>query len=104
MLIEELRFRFGAGQGADPLTLDKPAVTIFVGPNNSGKSMVLREIADFSRHGDRHRTILERVKFRRHSVEEIDAILDASKDHRRNPEKVITPIRCSSSLDPGGHK
>lgn len=88
MLIEEVRFRFGAGQGSDPLVLDEPAVTIFVGPNNSGKSMVLREIADFSSHGDTHRTILGGLKFRKHSVEEIDAILEAWIDHRRNPGEV----------------
>ena len=88
MLVEKVRFRFGAGQGSGPLVLDEPAVTIFVGPNNSGKSMVLREIADFSRHGDTHRTILDGLRFRKHSVEEIDEILDAWTDHRRNPGEV----------------
>lgn len=88
MLIEEVRFSFGAGQGSNPLVLDKPAVTIFVGPNNSGKSMVLREIAEFSSSGDRHRTILGGLKFRNHTVEEINAILEAWTDHRRNPGEV----------------
>lgn len=91
MLIEELRFRFGAGQGAEPLTLDKPAVTIFVGPNNSGKSMVLREIAALSSQGDTHRKILDGLKFRKHLVEEIDAILETCTDHRRNPGEVDHP-------------
>lgn len=84
MLIEEVRFRFGAGQGADPLVLREPAVTIFVGPNNSGKSMVLREIADFSSQGDIHRTILGGLKFRKHTVKEIDDILEVWTDHSRN--------------------
>jgi predicted ATPase len=91
VLIEEVRFRFGAGQGANPLVLDKPAVTIFVGPNNSGKSMVLREIAEFSSQGNTHRTILDRLKFRKHTVEEIDAILDVWTDHSRNPGEVDHP-------------
>lgn len=88
MLIEEVMFRFGTGQGSGPLVLDEPAVTIFVGPNNSGKSMVLREIADFSSHGDTHRTILGGLKFRKHSAEEINAILEVWTDHRRNPGEV----------------
>jgi hypothetical protein len=53
--------------------------------------MVLREIADFSRHGDTHRTILDGLKFRKHSVEEIDAILEAWTDQRRNPGEVDHP-------------
>lgn len=85
MLIEEVRFCFGAGQGAAPLVLDKPAVTIFVGPNNSGKSMVLREIADFCITGDVHRNILDGLKFRKHLPQEIDAIIESWRDHRRVP-------------------
>lgn len=100
MLIEEVRFRFGAGQGSAPLVLDKPAVTIFVGPNNSGKSMILREIADFSRHGDTHRTILGGLKFRKHSAEEIDTILEVWTDQWRNAGEVDYPdhvyLKCGS--------
>ncbi len=94
MLIEEVRFRFGAGQGAAALVLEEPAVTIFVGPNNSGKSMVLREIADFSCRGDTRRAILDELKFRKHSVEEIDAILEAWTDHRRSPGEVDRPAHA----------
>lgn len=88
MLIEEARLYFGAAQGSDPLVLDEPAVTIFVGPNNSGKSTVLREIAEFSRNGNTHRVILDNLKFRKHSAEEVDAILEAWTDHTRNPGEV----------------
>ncbi|WP_189621161.1 ATP-dependent nuclease [Novosphingobium colocasiae] len=91
MLIKELRLRFGAGQESGPLVLDEPAVTIFVGPNNSGKSMVLREIAEFSRHGDTHRTILGGLKFRKQSVEEIDAILEVWIDDSRSPGEMDYP-------------
>ncbi|OBU69039.1 hypothetical protein A9K58_04725 [Stenotrophomonas maltophilia] len=88
VLIEEARFRFGAAQGSDPLVLDEPAVTIFVGPNNSGKSMVLREIAELCSNGNTHRAILDGIKFRKHSTEEIDALLQAWTDHRRSPGEV----------------
>lgn len=42
-LIDALRLRFGQAANS-PLTIHNPAVTVFVGPNNSGKSLVLREI------------------------------------------------------------
>lgn len=88
MLIKELRMRFGAGQGAKPLVLDEPAVTIFVGPNNSGKSTVLREIAQFSSQGQATRTILDGLKFRGHTTEAVDAIIESWTDGPRHPGEV----------------
>lgn len=73
MLIEELSFRIGAGLGSAPLVVNAPSVTIFVGPNNAGKSMVLREISNFCRGGNTQPSILDQLKFRAHSEEEFDA-------------------------------
>lgn len=88
MLIDEVRLRLGAGHGSPPLVLDKPAVTIFVGPNNSGKSLVLREIADFSSRGNTQRLILDHIKFRGHSSEEIDDVLDKWTDNNLNQGEI----------------
>lgn len=81
MLIDEVRLRFGASYGSSQLVLNKPAVTIFVGPNNSGKSLILREIANFSSRGNTSRLILDNIKFRGHSSEEIDCIFDRWVDN-----------------------
>ena len=43
-MITELKLMFGATQLSPPLVFAPKAVTVFVGPNNSGKSLVLREI------------------------------------------------------------
>lgn len=43
-MIEKLELKFGADPSADPLAFQLGAVTVFVGPNNSGKSLLLREI------------------------------------------------------------
>jgi hypothetical protein len=43
-MIEALRLKLGSAPGQPPVHVDQPAVTVFVGPNNSGKSHVLREI------------------------------------------------------------
>ena len=53
--------------------------------------MVLREIANFSSQGDTPRAILDGLKFRKHSVEEIDEILEAWTDNWRNPGEVNNP-------------
>lgn len=45
--IETLKFKSGSKPGATPLEVDTPNVTILVGPNNSGKSLTLREIEDW---------------------------------------------------------
>ena len=43
-MITELELMFGGSKDADPLIFAPGSVTVFVGPNNSGKSLVLREI------------------------------------------------------------
>lgn len=45
MVIKSISFKFGGSPGAKPLSFEPPAVTVFVGPNNSGKSLVLRELS-----------------------------------------------------------
>ncbi len=43
-MITEITFKFGKGPGANPEKTKLTPVTVFVGPNNSGKSKVLAEI------------------------------------------------------------
>ena len=43
-MIKYLKIKFGAHPESDKLTLETTPVTIFVGPNNSGKSKLLTEI------------------------------------------------------------
>lgn len=43
-MISRVRLKFGPRQGGAPLGFDPGAMTVFVGPNNSGKSLILREL------------------------------------------------------------
>lgn len=52
-LVRSIRFNAGAVPGGAPLTVSPPVVTIFVGPNNCGKSTALREIEELSAGGRR---------------------------------------------------
>ena len=45
--IKELRFKAGSKPCGKPLTVELPSVTVLVGPNNSGKSLALREIENW---------------------------------------------------------
>jgi predicted ATPase len=50
-MITELQLKSGPTVDAPPLTITTTPVTVFVGPNNSGKSRVLREIDRFCTFG-----------------------------------------------------
>lgn len=51
-MITHLQLRLGSSLGQPPLSVETaPSVTIFVGPNNSGKSQTLREIFSFCQSG-----------------------------------------------------
>ncbi|UDL87307.1 ATP-binding protein [Mesorhizobium sp. PAMC28654] len=80
MLIEELKFKLGASPGGAPLVLNSPTCTVFVGPNNSGKSVVLREIAQSCSDGrPSANLILDEIRFKPHDADEAKAIFDAWK-------------------------
>lgn len=46
-MLDELVFKFGEERGATPLRIRPGAMTVLVGPNNSGKSLTLRETERF---------------------------------------------------------
>jgi len=52
-MLGQLLLQFGKSLDAGPLSIDVPPVTIFVGPNNSGKSSALREIVAFCSRGEK---------------------------------------------------
>jgi len=64
-MINKIKFKFGSSQTKPPLASDLTPITVFVGPNNSGKSKVLTEIETFCRNGQLNTTnvILEDLDF-----------------------------------------
>jgi predicted ATPase len=50
-MINFVRVNFGSSPTAVPLALDPRPITVFVGPNNSGKSLALREIETWCKAG-----------------------------------------------------
>lgn len=47
-MIKQVTFKFGPSREQSPLQFEPGQMTVFVGPNNSGKSLVLREISNYN--------------------------------------------------------
>jgi len=64
-MIKNLRLRFGKGPGSSAEMISTTPVTVFVGPNNSGKSKVLSEIHRFCKSGQKSTTdvIVDEIEF-----------------------------------------
>ncbi len=64
-MINALTLQFGRAPGLSPETIGTTPVTVFVGPNNSGKSKVLSEIHQFCTSGQKNASdvIVERIDF-----------------------------------------
>jgi ABC-type cobalamin/Fe3+-siderophores transport system ATPase subunit len=64
-VISTFKLKFGRGPGVSPVSISATPVTVFVGPNNSGKSKVLAEIEHFCRSGqkDAAAVILDELTF-----------------------------------------
>lgn len=64
-MIQSITLKFGRAIGAPVELLQTPAVTVFVGPNNAGKSKVLQELLRYCAEGTQNANdvILDSVKF-----------------------------------------
>ena len=51
-MIKNIQLKFGSHPDSEKLSIETTPVTVFVGPNNSGKSKLLSEIQHFCGQGD----------------------------------------------------
>ncbi|HHT9114813.1 MAG TPA: ATP-dependent nuclease [Candidatus Wunengus sp. YC65] len=64
-MIKNIKLKFGRAPGAESIIINTTPITVFVGPNNSGKSQVLLEIARYCSSGN-HTTndvIIDHIEF-----------------------------------------
>jgi predicted ATPase len=73
-MIDKIKLKFGASPTAAPLEFSVTPITIFVGPNYSGKSKLIKEIAELVQHGraTSERVIADEIKLRTYSQEEAE--------------------------------
>ena len=91
-MINRIFFRFGAAEDQPKLELDVTPITVFVGPNNSGKSRVLMEIESYCRrtNGKANDVVVNRIEFMPYSKDEIES--EISKiEQIPNAGEVINP-------------
>lgn len=76
-MIQRIVFKFGPKPGQPPLTVDVAPITVIVGPNNSGKSTLLREIDQRFANPGSTTLIVDRVEVLEASHETLDALIIA---------------------------
>lgn len=93
---KNILLKFGNAPGTEAEGIQTTPITVFVGPNNSGKSKVLREIQRFCATGNRDASdvIVERIEFERFSAEKAAEQIKRATLPRRlgetlNPDHVI---------------
>ena len=74
-MIKSIQLKFGRSHEAEAVNIEATPVTVFVGPNNSGKSKILLEIDQFCRKGEKVTTnvILDEIEF-------VESIQNAEKE------------------------
>ena len=70
-MIKTIKLKFGRASGLPSEEVIATPITVFVGPNNSGKSKVLSEICSYCTSGQQNVTdvILEKIEFDIFSIE-----------------------------------
>ena len=80
-MFRSIKFKFGSSLGSQSLEIEPTSLTVFVGPNNSGKSKVLKEISNFCSSGYlSENLIIKSIVLS--SIENIDEII---KEHKLEP-------------------
>ncbi len=74
-MIDSIRLKFGRTVSSEPVSIETTPVTVFVGPNNSGKSQILAEIFGYCSSGQKNvnDVIIDAVRFRPLGEKEIEA-------------------------------
>ncbi len=92
-MIKKLKLKSSSSPGQPNLEFEVTPITIFVGPNNSGKSKILIEIENYCRrsHGQTSDLVLNNLEFIPYSADEM----------RNEIEKISVPPQPGENLSPG---
>lgn len=89
-MIRTIQLKAGTTADSAPLSVNLSPVTVFVGPNNSGKSMALREIEQWcTTAGDPAGSVVASLVFEPWTVQELEAFL---AEHTVNKIDVDTAL------------
>ena len=76
-MIKNIILKFGRTSASQAETISTTPITVFVGPNNSGKSKVLSEIHRFCTHGNQNQNdvIIDKIEFDTYDSETAEEII-----------------------------
>jgi hypothetical protein len=98
-MLKHIELRFGASQDHPPLAFAPGPMTVFVGPNNSGKSLALREVEDFiAEGGDTYGHVIRTLEPLLPPADEVEALVRsrAATDQRGVPPGHYRVLRLRS--------
>src|SRR5688572_27747978 len=96
-MLKTLLLKFGSGEPGEPLGVSPGPMTVFVGPNNSGKSPALREVEEvISVTGDAGRRIVARVTFQLPPDAEIERMLRSRAVPEEGDDGTLRVLRLRS--------
>lgn len=101
-MINKIQLQFGPKGRVEKFEIEPGAVTIFVGPNNSGKSMILREIETYCQNGEiGNLKILGGIEFALPTdadlIQQIESMKIPYKDNEHPPPGYIMYGRFNST-------
>lgn len=91
-MIKNIKLKFGRPEGLEPESLSGMPITVFVGPNNSGKSKILTEIQQFFADGNKNQNnvIIESIELEPVVEDQIDSRI-RNVTLPPNPDEAIQP-------------
>jgi hypothetical protein len=102
-MLKRVALRFGADEGGEPLRFTPGPMTVFVGPNNSGKSLALREIEDFIESGgESPRHIVQRLELQLPPARAIEEMI-VSRAVGAPEEMLGSVVRVMRLRSPGSY-
>lgn len=100
-MLNKLKLYAGTSVGSEPLEVNLSSMTVFVGPNNSGKSQALREIESWFRSPKPVKgLVIQRLEFEGWNEEEIAEIVDGLEVEPRLNESLQTDHILIEKLNP----
>ena len=91
-MIKDIILKFGRAEGLEPETISAMPITVFVGPNNSGKSKILTEIHQFCNNGNRNanNVIIDSIELSPFDNVMIEDIIE-NVELKPNPGEAVHP-------------
>lgn len=91
-MIKDVKLKFGRAEGLAPESIEAMPITVFVGPNNSGKSKILAEIQQFCASGNRNvnNMLIESIELSPVAEEILDKKIEGVT-LKPNPGEALSP-------------